>query len=602
MRLPFGRPKRPEPCRLRLVPVNDVAADGGGMRSTGSDPFFLLQPESGGFPAGRCEFVFEALPGTVPLQPVLYLDTGADFNEAQTIRMAGGEAGTYRQLIRLPPGLVRLRFDPTGLPGPLPLRNARLIPRPRAAVPARDYAGWVAEYDTLDDEDRRLIAQHIARLRQRVEFAIDVPPGADRQRTLASVERQLYRRWSDRGRYVLHLQPGDVLADHALYRLAAEIEAHPDAMVLTMDADMLDPATGERHSPQFGGAWSPELVRSGVLPGAVAVRRDAGELDRLPREAFRHVPGVLVHHTQPVPHPDPAPLPPAGEGGTLPLVSIIIPTRDGLEHLRRTLDGVLRRTDYPAIEVIVIDNGSVDPATLAYLADLPTDPRVRVMRDPGPFNYARLNNAAVELARGEVIALLNNDMDVIAPGWLGEMVRHALRPKVGAVGCKLLYADGSIQHAGIVTGMTGLAGHLFRHAADGSHALLAHTRDVSAVTGACLVMRRALYQEVGGLDAAELAVSYNDVDLCLRLDQAGYRIVWTPHACLYHLESVTRGKDSNPDNAQRAQREHDVLLQRWGARLLRDPFYSPCLATDREDGALAWPPRAAQPWRELDPR
>jgi GT2 family glycosyltransferase len=345
--------------------------------------------------------------------------------------------------------------------------------------------------------------------------------------------------------------------------------------------------------------------------------------EHVPRYVFRHLSGILVHRTEAPEHPPSSTLATdlqrRGIAGQIsgeavlrvhyslpsppPLVSVIIPTRDGAAMLRQTIDGVMRRTDYPALEIIILDNGSTDAATLAYLAALAADPRVRVLPAPGPFNYSQLNNTGVAAARGEIILLLNNDMDVIGPGWLAEMVAHAVRPDVGAVGCKLLYADGTVQHAGIVTGMKGLAGHGFRGqdgAAPGYLGLLSCTRNVSAVTGACLAMRRDLYLSIGGLDADNLPVSYNDVDLCLRLDKAGYWIVWTPFASLYHLESVTRGADSKPENAGRAQREHDVLLRRWGERLLRDPYYSPCLTIDDESYGLAWPPRVAEPWRMAD--
>jgi GT2 family glycosyltransferase len=619
-----------------------VATDAdGSLRSTGSDPFFLLEPETGGFPQGRCDFAFEVLPGTVPLQPVLYLDTGSDFNEAQTIRLAGGEAGLYRQVITLPPGLTRLRFDPTGLSGPLLLRNVRIVPRggtiPEAGS-SDDYPLWVRSYDTLEPADQQQITRHIATLAQCPRFIIQVdtssdPAPATFRLTADSVEQQLYPHWEGRlptgqslpflrrrrwrageggDGFVLLLRSGDILAPHALYRLAVELAAHPEATALIWDEDEIEPSTGQRRAPRFRAAWSPDLMRGGDTISTALVRQSAMTahpglplhdlLQLLPAKAIRHLPGVLVHHTAPLIEPAKErasyslPAPP-------PLVSVIIPTRDGMALLRRTLEGVLQRTAYPAIEVLILDNGSEDPAALAYLAEVAEDPRVRVLPAPGPFNYSQLNNTGVAAARGAVVVLLNNDMDVIHPEWLTEMVSHALRPEVGAVGCKLLYENGTIQHAGIVTGMNGLAGHVFRHqdgSAPGYLGLLAHTRNVSAVTGACLVMRRAVYQEVGGLDAADLPVSYNDVDLCLKLDKAGYLIVWTPFATLYHLESVTRGADSRPENTERAQREHDTLLRRWGQRLLRDPYYSPCLTIDGESGGLAWPPRVPEPWRMLD--
>ena len=192
-----------------------------------------------------------------------------------------------------------------------------------------------------------------------------------------------------------------------------------------------------------------------------------------------------------------------------PLVSAIIPTRDRADLLRRTCDGILHETDYASVEVIVVDNGSQEAPALALLQSLAEDPRVKIISYPGPFNYSAMNNAAARIARGEVIALLNNDLEVIDPGWLREMVGHALRREVGAVGAKLLYPDGRVQHAGVVMGPNGSMDHLLRFAGGDDHGYcgqLALTRALSAVTGACLVLRRAVFEEVGGLDE-QLAVS-----------------------------------------------------------------------------------------------
>jgi GT2 family glycosyltransferase len=181
-----------------------------------------------------------------------------------------------------------------------------------------------------------------------------------------------------------------------------------------------------------------------------------------------------------------------------------------------------------------------------------------------------------------------------------EMVSHALRPRVGAVGAKLYYADGTTQHAGVVTGVLGVAGHPFRHVdgtQEGPQGRLRRVQTVSCVTAACMVLRRAVYEELGGLDEVNLPVAYNDVDFCLRLRERGYRVVWTPHAELDHLESATRGRDSNRENIGRARREFQYMQHRWGAALARDPFYSPNLTLSSEDYGLAFPPRIAWPWR-----
>ena len=206
------------------------------------------------------------------------------------------------------------------------------------------------------------------------------------------------------------------------------------------------------------------------------------------------------------------------------------------------------------------------------------DPRVRILRHPGDFNYAAINNRAVQEARGDIVVLLNNDVDVISSLWLEEMVSHALRPEVGAVGAKLLYPDGRVQHAGVVLGVGHGAGHFFHLAPRddvGYFGFLALTRRVSAVTAACMALRRSVYLDVGGLDEADFPVAFNDVDLCLRIGERGYAIVWTPHAELYHLESATRGADTEAERSTRLERDAEYLRRRWGAVLSVDPYYNP---------------------------
>ena len=229
-----------------------------------------------------------------------------------------------------------------------------------------------------------------------------------------------------------------------------------------------------------------------------------------------------------------------------PLVSVIVPTRDRAALLASCAAGVLHRTDYPALELLIVDNDSREAETHALFAQLAADPRVRVLRRPGPFNYAALNNDAAVAARGAVLLLLNNDVDVIHADWLAELVGHAVRPEVGAVGARLLFADGRVQHAGVALGVSGVAGHtdlLAPRSATGYGGRLALAHEVAAVTGACLAIRREVYAAVGGMDATHLAVAYNDVDLCLRVRERGLRVLWTPFAELFHLESASRPSD-----------------------------------------------------------
>jgi GT2 family glycosyltransferase len=270
-------------------------------------------------------------------------------------------------------------------------------------------------------------------------------------------------------------------------------------------------------------------------------------------------------------------------------VSIIIPTKDKASLLRRAIASLLERTQYEAFELIVVDNGSQEPDTVELFGSVARHPQVHIVQSPGPFNYSALNNYGATFAQGNILLLLNNDVEIIEPGWLSEMVGLASRPDIGCVGAKLYYPDGTIQHAGVVTGPSGGAGHGHKHAprrARGYLDRLATVTNVSAVTAACLAVRADVYWEVGGLDENALRVAFNDVDFCLKVAAAGYRNVWTPFAELIHHESVSRGKDIDAKSAKRFAGELDTLQRRWSFRLIRDPYYSPHLTMDGEDYAI----------------
>ena len=277
-------------------------------------------------------------------------------------------------------------------------------------------------------------------------------------------------------------------------------------------------------------------------------------------------------------------------------VSIIIPTRDRAEMLAACVEGLLERTSCGGVhgrpgidlEIVLVDNDSVDVDALELLAELAEDPRVRVVPGPGAFNFSRLINAGVAASSGEVLVLLNNDVLVRHGGWLIELVEHALRPDVGAVGALLEHHDGRVQHAGVLVGVNGTAEHAFREwpsDAAGYLALLRSVRRVSAVTAACLAVRRDVFQRVGGLDESAFPVELNDVDLCLRIEQVGLSVLWTPFARLAHIEGGTRGRgdrmagvdDGGTLRRQEAQRS--AFVERWRERIEQDPYYSPRLST-----------------------
>ena len=270
---------------------------------------------------------------------------------------------------------------------------------------------------------------------------------------------------------------------------------------------------------------------------------------------------------------------------TTPLVSIIIPTRNQLDFLHRCIESIISKTRYPAYEILVVDNGSDDVNARRYLDAIREQNnnagQIRVVDYPEPFNFSAMNNRAVQQARGDYVLMLNNDTAVLHDDWLDEMMSHALRPEVGIVGAKLLYPDGRIQHAGVILGMKGVAEHPFiGHNADerGYFGRLQLTQDFSAVTGACLLLSKKLYQSVGGLDERDLQVSYSDIDLCLKVGKTGQKIVWTPWSILLHegsasQKSATEKKDDT-EKVQRFSAERDIFSQRWLNDLAVDPAYN----------------------------
>jgi len=278
-------------------------------------------------------------------------------------------------------------------------------------------------------------------------------------------------------------------------------------------------------------------------------------------------------------------------------VDIIIPTRDRADFLDVCVQSVLERTQYASLQITIIDNDSVQSVTHELLHRLSSHPRVNVMRFPGDFNFSAMNNSAVAKSTADVVLLLNNDTEVITADWLTEMVSHAMRSEVGCVGAKLLYSNTRVQHAGVVGGLMGVAGHVhrFKQRNDpGPNDCLITSRNVSAVTAACLAVRRSVYNEVGGLDAQNFTVALNDVDFCWRVGRAGYQNVWTPYVELFHHESVSRGDEGTAKKSQRFAEERSMLQQRWPSIIANDPAYHPSLSRDHEDGFMAMPIRMAR--------
>ncbi|HEX8679236.1 MAG TPA: glycosyltransferase family 2 protein, partial [Chthoniobacterales bacterium] len=259
-------------------------------------------------------------------------------------------------------------------------------------------------------------------------------------------------------------------------------------------------------------------------------------------------------------------------------VCIIIPARDQIALLSRCIESVIKRTSYDNYEIVIVDNDSETTEAREYFARTPH----RLLHFSGPFNFSAMNNLAVEQTDAPWLLFLNNDVEVIETEWLTAMVEHVQRPEVGAVGARLLYPDDTIQHAGVVLGVGGIAQHAFRGfpaESPGVNRQLQVTRNYSSVTGACLLTRRDVFDEVGRFDEERLPVTFNDVDLCLKMRQAGYLIVYTPFAKLYHHESATRRPSVEA-------RETEVMRERWADVIARDPYYNPNLSRERADFSL----------------
>ena len=266
---------------------------------------------------------------------------------------------------------------------------------------------------------------------------------------------------------------------------------------------------------------------------------------------------------------------------TLPSISVIVPTRDQVGLLRQCIDSLLEKTDYPrsAIEILIVNNKSQQAETLNYLSELSSLSFIQVLDYNLPFNFSAMNNLAAKQAKHEMLCLLNNDIEVISPEWLSEMAHFLARDDVGCVGAKLYYPNNTIQHAGVVLGINGVAGHIYKHCprdAEGYDKHLLTARYCSAVTAACLLVKKKTYLKAGGFDE-NLAVAYNDVDFCIKLGDLGYKHVWTPRAELYHHESVSRGTHKQRTWSQRRQfkKETAYMKKKWGARLRNDPAWHP---------------------------
>lgn len=449
------------------------------------------------------------------------------------------------------------------------------------------------------------------------------------------------------GEYIALLDHDDALPEHALLFMAQSIHNRPETKIIYSDEDKLN-ARGERFEPHFKSDWNPDLFFSqnyvshlgvyhhdllkkiGGFRLGVEGSQDQDLLLRcLPHvqaDQIVHIPRVLYHwrmvegstalasgeksyttdagikslrdyfasqeigveveagrvpNTYRVRYPIPEPA---------PLVSLLIPTRDRRSLTETAVRSIIEKSTYTNYEILILDNGSVEAETLEFFSQIQQeDHRVKVLAYDYPFNYSAINNFGARHAKGDIIGLVNNDIEVINPEWLTEMVSHCIRPEIGCVGAKLYYSNDTLQHGGVILGIGGVANHShknFSRSHPGYFARLICIQNYSAVTAACLLIRKEIFDAVEGLDEENLAVAFNDVDFCLKVREAGYRNLWTPYAELYHYESISRGAEDSPEKIARFTGEVNFMQSKWGKQLEIDPFYSRNLTQEREDFSI----------------
>jgi GT2 family glycosyltransferase len=447
-----------------------------------------------------------------------------------------------------------------------------------------------------------------------------------------------------KGDYLVLMDQDDLLPPHALNEVASAIASNPNAGLIYSDEDKLDEC-GQRHAPHFKPDYNRTLLLSqNYICHLLTLRRELfdqinglrggydGAQDhdlilravaQLQPEQILHIPQILYHwrvHASSTASSLDA-KPEALEAGRKviadhlvkkqrpaqvslaqiryrvsydvapePDVTIIIPTRNGIATLKRCINSIRDKTAYENYQIVVVDNGSDDFSTLNYLKALSAE-GIKIIVENSPFNFSQLNNIAVAASQSELVCLLNDDTEVIEGNWLTVMVGEILAPEVGAVGAKLLYDNDTVQHGGVILGIGGVAGHAHKHFsrdADGYFSRLQCTQNLSAVTAACMLVKREVWQAVGGM-TEQLAVAFNDVDLCLKITQSGWEIVWTPWAELYHHESISRGYETTPEKQARFRTEEAYMHEVWRAHLEHDPFYNPHLTRSDESFYLKSP-------------
>lgn len=452
------------------------------------------------------------------------------------------------------------------------------------------------------------------------------------------------------GEYVALLDHDDILTEDALFWVVKTINENSDVALIYSDEDKFD-EDGSRSDPYFKCDWNYSLFLSqnlishlGVYKtqimkkiGGFRVGFEGSQdydlalrfIEQIRSEQIIHIPRVLynwrIHNDSTAFKADNKPyaltsaqraigehLERMGVSSSveilenqmyrvkydlpqnLPLVSIIIPTKNNLKLLKKCIKSILSKTQYDNYEILIVDNNSDDLKTLKYLEKLRKNQNIRVLSDNRKFNFSAINNNAVKSAKGEYICFLNDDTEVISPNWLSEMLSIVVQKGVAAVGAKLWYPNKTLQHGGVILGIGGIGSHAHKGIPKGNGGYFNRAdliQEFSAVTAACMLISKRIFNKVGGFNEEDLAVSFNDVDLCLKIRELNYRIVWTPFAELYHHESISRGEDKTGEKKARFLKEIEYMNNKWGKWLKNDPAYSPNLTLNAEDFSLAWPPR-----------
>ncbi len=553
------------------------------------------------------------------------------------------------QALSITQGMARFKHRPT-VSIVMPVYNVaeEFLCKAIESVLQQSYAKWelCITDDASTEQHVQKVLQHYAQLDSRIRVHY-----AKRNGNISVASNQALALTT--GEYVALLDHDDQLAEHALYFMIEAVNKNPQAQMFYSDEDKLD-KRGQRSSPYFKPDWNQDLfyaynyichftmIKSSVVEalGGFRVGVEGSQdydlflrvIKYLEFRNIAHIPRILYHWrmlsgstasnaseksytvgagvvalkdhfaslgknkviVEPGENPNSYrvryPIP-----DKEPLVSLIIPTRDMLEALKPCVESIIEKTDYDNYELLIIDNQSSNKETLDWLASMQTNPRVSVLKYNHEFNYSAINNFAVNNARGSIVGLINNDIEIIEGQWLREMLCHAIRPEIGCVGAKLLYPDNTVQHAGVVLGIggtpgiSGVAGHVFKGFGAyelGYFSRAALPQNYSAVTAACLLVRKTVFQDVGGLDEKNLKVAFNDVDFCLKVREAGFRNLWTPYAMLYHYESKSRGYEDTAVKQKRFQSEVACMKLRWSEALLNDPAYNPNLTLSDEESGL----------------